>query len=79
MSTVDEVYADLRRRGQVYLSPEGDALVAALRRRAKADGLRVVSGRESARHMTREQARNRPYVVALTSNGVDIVAPDGAL
>lgn len=77
--SADETYADLRRRGQIIVPAGQEALVAALRRRAKADHLRLVVGRESARRMSREQARNRGYHVALTSNGVDIVAPDGAL
>lgn len=72
----DAAYADLRRRGQVIVPAAQAALVGALRRRAKADGLRVVAGRENARHLSREQARNRAYQVALTVNGVDIVAPD---
>jgi hypothetical protein len=73
-----ELYARLRVVGEVYLTPEEAGIVATARRLAKADGLRVVTSRESLqRGMSRHQARTRPITVSLTDQGHDeIIRPD---
>lgn len=78
-ATADDVYARLRTHGTVTLGyQDAPRLVPALRRRAKADGLRIVASRARYRpsQISRAQARQRPTEVALTANGRDIVAPD---
>lgn len=72
-----EVYAALRRRGQIWVSAEEYPVVGSLRRLAVKDGLRVSQYRRSAKGLSRNQAAHRPYSVCLTDeDGVNIVAPD---
>ena len=74
-----ELYADLRRRGQVFVSVDDKGAIAGARRLAKVDGFAVSQGRFIARSMTANQRRNAPYSVTLTAMGSDlVVAPDAA-
>lgn len=68
---IEERYAYLRRVGQTQ-APKGD--VAALRRMAKRDGLRLTSS-------TRRDYMGRPVttVALVTDDGMTIVRPDEAL
>lgn len=73
------IYADLRSRGQITLAFDDARLISSLRRRAKRDGLQVVSHRlGNSRDISRDQARRRPYAVALVNpfDLTTIVAPD---
>lgn len=75
-----DLYAELRRMGRVILAPHEQGKITNLRRRGKADGFTVVASRlGNARRMSRYEARNRNYEVALTTDGMHIVAPDAAL
>lgn len=79
MSPAD-LYAALRREGRLILHPDEKGKITNLRRRGKADGYIVVASRLGNYHrMSRYEARNRNYEVALTSDGMHIVAPDAAI
>jgi hypothetical protein len=80
--TAERVYAQLRRDGEVLLPsgmPRGEqeALTKGVRRKAKADGLRVVAAR---RRPSRDFRAHHPCVVVLDlvhpANPTTIVAPD---
>lgn len=73
------VYADLRVKGRVLVSFDEAGVLPRLRRSAERDGLRLVVRREgSLRTMSRDQARHRPYSVALVdpAEPTTIVRPD---
>lgn len=75
---VVEQYALLRRTGQIIVpATDASAVVPGLRRRAKADGLRLMSHKIGAKGMSPNQRRTRGTVVNLTDAlGTTIVAPD---
>jgi hypothetical protein len=79
MSPAD-LYAELRRQGRLVLPPHEQGKIAGLRRRGKAEGFIVVASRLGDFHrMSRYEAGRRNYEVALTSDGMHIVAPDASI
>lgn len=75
--TARDVYAALRRHGQITLHAADAHYITTLRRLAAADGLRVSQYRPRAtRGMSPAQRRHRPLSVSLTRDGVHIVTPD---
>lgn len=75
-----DLYARLRRVGETYLPADRSSLIAAARRLAKADGLRVHQSRpRNTSTMSPSQARHRPITVCLTDQmGTAIVRPDAS-
>jgi hypothetical protein len=75
-----DLYAELRLKGRVLLSYDNVGGIATAKRLAKADGFVVTTSRGSRGtgdfRMTDDQARTRPTEVALTQDGMHIVAPD---
>lgn len=70
-------YALLRIQGEVMMDCSSEPVIRHMRTMAKKDGLQIVASRGSAKHLSRSQARVRPYTVALVdpSDPTTIVRP----
>ena len=70
------LYAELRRRGEVIVTPENLEFITPARRAARRDGLVVRQHRQRKRPDLPGSQHDRPYIVSLTTDGHTIVTPD---